>query len=87
MEMRKIPTAEEFQRDYSIEYYDEGGYQGIEEKEVSKMLIEFAKLHVKEALKVASKEAEYHTDGQEHIEKVWIDTYSILNSYPLENIR
>ncbi len=45
--MSKIPTAEEFQRDYSIEYYDEGGYQGIEEKEVSKMLIKFAKLHVK----------------------------------------
>ena len=32
--MSKIPTAEEFQKKYSIEYYDEGGYQGIEEKEV-----------------------------------------------------
>lgn len=49
--MSKIPTAEEFQKKYSIEYYDEGGYQGIEEKEVSKMLIKFAKLHVEAALK------------------------------------
>mgnify|MGYP001221541229 CR=1 FL=1 len=55
-----IPTAEEFQKNYSIEYYDEGGYQGIEEKEVSKMLIEFTKLHAVRIIKKLSKnEIEY----------------------------
>jgi hypothetical protein len=77
--MNKIPTAEEFQRDYSIEYYDESGYQGIEEKEVSKMLIKFAKLHVEMALKEANKKAimtGYVDSGQ-----------TILNAYTLENIK
>jgi hypothetical protein len=41
-----IPTAEEFLKKYSIEEFDEGGYLGIDEKEASKMMIEFAKLHV-----------------------------------------
>lgn len=74
--MSKIPTVEEFQKNYSIEYYDEGGYQGIEEKEVSKMLIEFAKLHVEVALKEASFISS-KTDNPKYI----------LNAYPLENIK
>jgi len=69
--MSKIPTAEGFQKKYLIEYYDEGGYQGIDEKEVSKMLIEFAKLHVEEALLAAEEEV----DG------------SLSYVYPLENIK
>jgi hypothetical protein len=83
--MSKIPTADEFQRNYSIEYYDEGGYQGVEEEEVSKMLIDFAKLHIEAALKVATAKKTYgmmvvplFNDEQQK---------AILNAYPLENIK
>jgi hypothetical protein len=93
--MSKIPTAEKFQRNYSIEYYDEGGYQGIEEKEVSKMLIEFTKLHVEAALKQASEKAILDSTYIDHIgefEDIPLYDYfvvkeSILDAYPLENIK
>jgi len=79
-----IITAEKFQKNYSIEYYDEGGYQGIEEQELSKMLIEFAKMHVKQALKQSSENVEsYVIEGL--VSEV--DRDSILNAYPLENIK
>ena len=72
--MKKIPTAEEFMN----------LYHGSTNKHA---LIEFAKLHVEAALKAASEEADYITDGQEHITDVWIDKDSILKSYPLDNIK
>lgn len=53
----------------------------------SQMMVLFAKLHVQQALKQASEKAEYNLDGQEHIEKVWIDKNSILNAYSLDNIK
>ena len=69
-----IPTAEEFMN----------LYHGSTNKHA---LIEFAKLHVEAALKAASENVDYTTDGQEHITDVWIDKNSILNSYPLDNIK
>ena len=54
---------------------------------VNKAMIEFAKLHVEAALKEASDNVDYETDGQEHITDVWIDKDSILNSYSLDNIK
>ena len=46
-------TAEEFAElnQYDLEYYDEGGCQGIEIDSFAQKLIEFTKLHVTEALK------------------------------------
>jgi len=89
--MNKIPTAEEFIRYvYNIE-----NNQTIvtNPKTLSVHLIEFAKFHVQEALKVASEEAtityEIHEDkntGIEYPAKV-INKDSILNAYPLENIK
>lgn len=68
-------TAEEFLKKYNIESYDEGGYLGIDEKEASKMMIEFAKMHVKEALINAANECPMHC------------TESVMNCYPLDNIK
>lgn len=76
-----IPTAEEFFIRVVGENPDEfNGY-------IKECMIEFAKLHVEAALKAASEEADYITDGQEHITDVWIDKDSILKSYPLDNIK
>jgi hypothetical protein len=53
-------------------------------------MIEFAKLHVEAALKEASKKAqikyEYSGNVGEYCDE-FVDVNSILNSYPLENIK
>ena len=69
--MSKIPTAKDF--------WDNNTFNDHEEA-----LIEFAKLHVKAALKEASEKAEWkgHT-----LASVEICDYSILDAYPLENIK
>ena len=51
-------------------------------KNIKKAMIEFAKLHVKEALKQASEQV-YVSDTV----FCEIDRDSILNAYPLENIK
>ena len=84
-----IPTAEEF---FKTEFnnsschidYDTAGLNTIK-----RSMIEFAKLHVEAALKEASEKAaldygDYIADG--HYGRV-IDKDSILNAYPLINIK
>lgn len=57
------------------------------------MLIEFAKMHVLEALKQASENATVTPIDHEEISEgsfrpIWgVDDESILNAYPLENIK
>ena len=73
-----MKTAEEF--------FDEGNFNNVTD-----MLIEFAKMHVQEALKQASVEAEvehelsnpYDPNSEYQI----VNKDSILNAYPLENIK
>ena len=76
--MEKIPTADNYLKRYI-------GKAIIGYGDISHLMIEFAKLHVESALKNASENAETklikYTDDYE------IDKYSILNSYPLENIK
>lgn len=79
----KIQTAEELKDHYQINL----GSVYLKEKVIS-LMIEFAKLHVKEALKQASKKASckikhYALEESDYI----VDKDSILNSYPLENIK
>lgn len=56
-------------------------------------LIEFAKMHVQEALKKASENATVTPIDHEEISEgsfrpIWgVDDESILNAYPLENIK
>jgi hypothetical protein len=75
--MNTIPTAEEFAL--------QDGYDKVIDHVTETRMIEFAKLHVEKALEAASKEAkitESVTFGWKQINKK-----SILNSYPLENIK
>lgn len=86
--MGKIPTAEEtfkniFEKNECFIDYDISGLRTIEEA-----MIEFTKLHVEEALKEASegrieKDIYMITEYGESMD--WKS--SILNSYPLENIK
>lgn len=85
-------TAEEF-----LLENNEKLLKGLSRLELNKLLIEFAKLHVEQALKIASEQV-YHD-----IQIDWCDPYdysaghngikgdidkeSILNAYPLENIK
>lgn len=76
-----IPTAEEF-------ILKKNPLNSHKIKFQKERLIEFAKLHVEAALKAASEKAETKIDEN------WsspgdfeIDESSILNAYPLENIK
>ena len=50
----------------------------------TEMMIEFAKLHVEAALKAAVKDVEIKP--MKHAGFYMVDSGSILNSYPIENI-
>jgi hypothetical protein len=80
--MEKIPTAEEFLRkniDYVLSENDC-------KEDVENAMIEFAKLHVEAALKAAVINGELtHIKYTEN--DYCIDEKSIINSYPLENIK
>ena len=82
----KIPTAEEFLKREDLPTDILSG------DDINYAMIEFAKLHVEAALKAADEKAE--------VEEIWdnpinpsmgisygVDKDSILNSYPLENIK
>ena len=70
-----IPTAEEFCNDMRYVTYS------LDEK-----LITFAKMHVEEALKEAEKETVKHI-SKTILELNMYNKNSILNAYPLENIK
>ena len=74
--MSKIPTAEEFLINKNM--------PGFAKHTVfTDYMIEFAKLHVKEALQKAYENADLEYYGDE----VCYNKDSILNAYPLENIK
>ena len=77
-----IPTAEEFYTNFVIKHKSDG--------KTLDLMIEFARLHVEAALKEARKKAiikyEYSGNVGEYCDQV-IDASSILNSYPLTNIK
>jgi len=80
---------------YDVASHDEGGYLGIDEKALYKIMNEYAnlksKLHVTEALKAASEKATSYvsTNGEWTSSNVdsKVNKGSILNAYPLENIK
>lgn len=85
--MSKIPTIS----DYLKSIYNEGsgpGGNSYNEGDVERIMIEFAKLHVEAALKEVIDKiemgVEYDTDG---IAYPILEEESILNAYPLENIK
>lgn len=85
--MSKIPTVEKFLRQSKSLHnmWDNTRGKGEwDEKAIIKSHIEFAKLHVEAALKEASEKAEWKGYTLAAVE---ICDYSILDAYPLENIK
>jgi hypothetical protein len=77
--MNTIPTAEE------VWFKNTGN--NINQMEYSAM-IEFAKLHVEAALKAAYNNSECVNKAKFSGDQNWqVDENSILNSYPLDNIK
>ena len=79
----EVPTAKEYLKD-----------KGLSEVISEADLIEFAKLHVKAALEKAAKYADLHSKYKPKIGELpdincnkYIYQNSILNAYPLENIK
>lgn len=92
----RIPSAEEWLSNhkelssYDVAYHDEGGYQGVDENKLYKIMIEFAKLHVEAALKAASEKVSLTDFAYEFLQEGAydaIDKETILNAYPLDNIK
>ena len=90
--MKQLPTAKEWLSNHKelslhdVEYYDEGGYQGVNENKLYIIMIEFAKIHAEAALQAANNNAELKLE--KYTENDWyIDSDSILNAYPLSNIK
>jgi hypothetical protein len=82
--MENLPTAEEIlQKHVPNRYTKENSWKNA--------MIEFAKLHVEQALKEASEKAKikYEYSGNTGSEYCYeyVDQNSILNSYPLTNIK
>ena len=97
--MSKIPTAEKFlynnaKDDEKVIYKDsqDTSETAITYEGASRLMIEFAKLHVQEALESVVQKVqldEYQIDEDENGFRTIseINVESILNAYPLENIK
>jgi hypothetical protein len=73
-----IPTAEDFFAEHCVEM----------DSTVAKQMIEFAKLHVQAALKAADDNADVTAVDVCMSGVIWgVDSETILNAYPLENIK
>jgi hypothetical protein len=82
-----VPTAEEILKDLQHEYEETGEYKMYFAIDIPDKLREFAKLHVEQALKEASEKADTQEMGKGFTAETIVDKDSILNSYPLENIK
>jgi hypothetical protein len=100
--MEKLLTAEEFLKSKDYNITDDGElYDGLLINNVLKDMIEFTKLHVEAALKAANEKATILEDGKDIGNRYFWDDYntsnkdieyeinkdSILNAYPLDNIK
>ena len=80
--MEKLPTAEEICHKYISFWQPLKGYEAP--LPIKNAMIEFAKLHVEAALKAAYDNIEYTTVDSS---VPYVVEGSILNSYPLTNIK
>jgi len=78
-----LPTAEEFLSNTSMLNKKLFPKKERDFDQAVDRMKEFAKLHVEAALNKASKEAQLTGDGLYE----WVDEDSILNAYPLTNIK
>jgi hypothetical protein len=82
MIINKIPTAEKIAYDSK---YNDGGL--IHYKDASKLMIEFAKLHCRVQLEAILNDATVKHYDEHRQYNPYIDDRSIINAYPLENIK
>ena len=86
-----MKTSEKFLIEKNYPLYNE--FAGLGMYYVKEAMIEFAKMHVQEALKQASQKASVSPVDHEEISKgsfrpIWgVDDESILNAYPLDLIK
>jgi len=83
-------TAEEFLIDWGE--IDDSTHPNIDIRnkwiEKKNQLIQFAKLHVKASLEAASEQAVAKENPADYgTGEIWVDEKSILNAYPLNNIK
>lgn len=86
--MSKIPSAQEFFE----KWCNDRNYISIDQcEDIENCLIEFTKLHVEEALNIATTTAEIDDESCESFGKIVISYYinenSIRNAYPLNRIK
>ena len=83
--MKQLPTAEELLKSNHLLIENDKTCEAHTHL-VVKQMIEFAKLHVDAALKKASEKA-YYRDFSGYIRRSDENRDSILNAYPLTNIK
>jgi len=88
----RIPTIEELFKKYSsLLQFEEGDSEYLIDKDDFKeAMIEFTKLHLEAALKAASVSAEIENCGNPYDtsdDSKCVSEKSILNAYPLDNIK
>ena len=81
-----IPTAKEFIKSTELVVKFDNTQGCILEEELPNLFIQFAKLHVEAALRIASEKATVIRDKEFHTIS-HVNKKSILNSYPIENIK
>jgi hypothetical protein len=83
-----IITAEEFLKSTELIVKFDNSQGCILEEELPKLMIEFAKLHVAAALNEAANEADVTVIDVDMTDVIWgVDVNTILNAYPLTNIK
>lgn len=84
----KIPTAEEFIISTELVVKFDNTQGCILEEELPSLFIEFAKLHVQAALEAADDNADVTVIDVDMTGVIYgVDSETILNAYPLENIK
>lgn len=101
--MSRLPTAEDFLQDHlQISHFFNEKYEKMTcfSDDVQQAMVEFAKLHVEAALKEAAEKARVQMSNGYGVNEIIIypnslvdtavittNAASILNSYPLDNIK
>ena len=79
-EENKVPTAAEFYSSFVVKYKSDG--------KTLDLMTQFAKLHVQAALEAASEKATQNYSEENVLGEYYtINKDSILNAYPLENVK
>lgn len=83
--MNKIPAAEEYLKDNYDPYYDEDNDPIYHVWQIKRVMIEFAKLHVKKAIEMCIEEAPSGSSTDTVSYKDVVD--ALTDCYPLDNIK